>query len=213
MSIVENIKSACVTKGISIPKLEKELGFGRGSIYNWEKSSPSIDKIEKVANYFRLSIDELVGRGDFYGIGWILKKEREEKGVSLEKLAKSLALEIDDLEQYELGGRPMSVGTASLISDELGISLSELLEKHSYYEMTNADEIPVNSSLSSVPDWASPKDIRDFKTMLEEDGPIMFDGVPISNDDKERIKRVMEAMFWDIKAKNKKTYGRKKKDE
>jgi transcriptional regulator with XRE-family HTH domain len=204
VSIVENIKSACITKGISIPKLEKELGFGRGSIYNWEKSSPSIDKIEKVANYFRVSIDEIVGRGDFYDIGWILKREREEKGVSLEELANSLVLDIDDLEQYELGGRPMSAGTASLISDELGIPLSELLEKHNYYEMTSADRIPSNFSLSPVPEWASPTDIRDFKTMLEEDGPIMFDGVPISDEDKERIKRVMEAMFWDIKEKNKK---------
>ncbi|MNC17468.1 hypothetical protein D3C75_653490 [compost metagenome] len=47
--------------------------------------------------------------------------------------------------------------------------------------------------------------------MLEEEAPIMFDGVPISDEDREKIKRVMEAMFWDAKEKNKKTYGRKKK--
>lgn len=48
--------------------------------------------------------------------------------------------------------------------------------------------------------------------MLEEDRPVMFDGVPISDDDKEKIKRVMEAMFWDAKKKNKET-GRKKTED
>ncbi|WP_025718983.1 helix-turn-helix domain-containing protein [Paenibacillus polymyxa] len=60
MSLVENVKSLCDTKGLSIPKLEKELGFGRGSIYNWEKSSPSIDKIEKLANYFNVSVNQVL---------------------------------------------------------------------------------------------------------------------------------------------------------
>ncbi len=65
----------------------------------------------------------------------------------------------------------------------------------------------------SVPEWATKRDTRDFKKMLEEDTPIMFDGVPISEDDKEKIKRVMEAMFWDAKKKNKETYGRKTKGD
>lgn len=60
------------------------------------------------------------------------------------------------------------------------------------------------------PEWATPKDIRDFKTILEEDQPLMFDGVPISDDDKEKIKRVMEAMFRNAKKKNKEAYGRKR---
>ncbi|MGP3782368.1 helix-turn-helix domain-containing protein [Paenibacillus sp. 1A_MP2] len=60
MSIVENIKSLCDAKGTSIPRVEKELGFGRGSIYNWEKSSPSIDKIEKIAKHFNVSINRIL---------------------------------------------------------------------------------------------------------------------------------------------------------
>ncbi|SFS61022.1 hypothetical protein [Paenibacillus sp. 453mf] len=52
-----------------------------------------------------------------------------------------------------------------------------------------------------IPDWATSRDKRDFKRMLEEDSEIMFDGVPISDDEKEKIIRVMEAMFWDAKKK------------
>lgn len=60
MSLIENIKSLCEMRGMSIPKLEKELGFGRGSIYNWEKSSPSIDKVQKVAEFFNVSVNRVL---------------------------------------------------------------------------------------------------------------------------------------------------------
>ncbi len=62
MNLVENIKVLCTKKGISIPKLEKTLSLSNGSIYNWNKSFPSIDKVIKVADYFEVSLDELVGR-------------------------------------------------------------------------------------------------------------------------------------------------------
>lgn len=62
------------------------------------------------------------------------------------------------------------------------------------------------------PEWATTKDMRDFKKMLEEDEPVMFDGVPMSTEDKEKVKRIMEALFWEAKEMNKKTYGRKKQD-
>lgn len=69
-----------------------------------------------------------------------------------------------------------------------------------FHKVTSDYLLGVNTS---IPDWATPKDKRDFKKMLEDDAEVMFDGVPISDDDKEKIKRVMEAMFWDAKKKNK----------
>jgi transcriptional regulator with XRE-family HTH domain len=64
MSLVENIKSLAQKNGTTIPKLEKEFGFGKGAMYNWDKNSPSIDKIEKVADYFKVSTDYLLGKTD-----------------------------------------------------------------------------------------------------------------------------------------------------
>lgn len=61
---------------------------------------------------------------------------------------------------------------------------------------------------SDAPNWATDKDMRDFKKMLDEDEPIMFDGVPISPEDKEKVKKIMEALFWEAKEMNK----HKKKD-
>lgn len=59
------IKELCKSHGISVPKLEDALGFGAGTISKWKKSSPSVDKLLKVAEYFHVSIDWLVDRKDF----------------------------------------------------------------------------------------------------------------------------------------------------
>lgn len=63
--VYERIKRLCAKKGITIAKLESDLSFGNASIKKWEKmSSPSIDKVVKVATYFDVSIDYLMGRSD-----------------------------------------------------------------------------------------------------------------------------------------------------
>lgn len=59
------IKELCSQRGISISKLESELGLSSSSIRKWgNTSSPSVDKIAKVANYFNVSVDYLLGRTD-----------------------------------------------------------------------------------------------------------------------------------------------------
>ena len=60
-SILKSIKLLCIENDISIPQLEKELGFGNGAIYNWDNSYPSVEKIIKVAMYFKVSANYLLG--------------------------------------------------------------------------------------------------------------------------------------------------------
>ena len=62
MTLKDVIRELCKTKHTSIPKLENILGFGSGTIVRWDKSSPSIDKLLKVADYFHVSVDYLIGR-------------------------------------------------------------------------------------------------------------------------------------------------------
>lgn len=57
----ERIRSLCNSRGISIPKLEENLGFGAGTISKWKTSSPGSDKLAKVAIYFQVSVDWLLG--------------------------------------------------------------------------------------------------------------------------------------------------------
>ena len=58
--ILANIQMLCGKNNISVSKLEKELGFGDGTIRKWDKSSPTVENIGRVAKYFKVSIDRLV---------------------------------------------------------------------------------------------------------------------------------------------------------
>ena len=60
MSIVERIKEKCKEKNTSMNALEKQLGFGNGSIRLWDKKTPGSDKVILVANYLDLSLDWLL---------------------------------------------------------------------------------------------------------------------------------------------------------
>lgn len=60
MGLYENIRNLAAQKKMSIAQLERELDFSNGSISKWNKNSPSVDKIQKVATKLGVSIDELV---------------------------------------------------------------------------------------------------------------------------------------------------------
>lgn len=59
------IKELCAENNITLNKLETELGMSQYSISKWKRTvSPTIDKIARVASYFHVSIDYLVGASD-----------------------------------------------------------------------------------------------------------------------------------------------------
>lgn len=60
----EKISNLCLQKEITVTRLEETLRFGRGTISKWKESSPSVDNLKKVADYFGVSIDYLVGRSN-----------------------------------------------------------------------------------------------------------------------------------------------------
>lgn len=64
MSLLEKIKLLASTHQMSLAELERRLDFSNGSLRKWGTSIPSGDKIEKVADYFNVSTDYLLGRTD-----------------------------------------------------------------------------------------------------------------------------------------------------
>ena len=58
--IIENIEMLCKEKGISISGLEKILGVGNSTISKWSSSSPTVEKLMAVSNYFSVSVDYLL---------------------------------------------------------------------------------------------------------------------------------------------------------
>ena len=65
MSVLfDRIKQLSSSKGVSLKKVATDLGFGENTIYKWKVQSPKGEYLDKVANYFHVSTDYLLGRTD-----------------------------------------------------------------------------------------------------------------------------------------------------
>ena len=60
MLLYDNIKKLCKEKGISISELEKALDFPRSYICKWNENEPGIRKVQKVANFLGVPIEDLL---------------------------------------------------------------------------------------------------------------------------------------------------------
>lgn len=65
LTLLERIKILREINGnISINKLEKEAGLTRGSMAKWDIHTPSYDKLKKVADFFGVTVDYLLGTSE-----------------------------------------------------------------------------------------------------------------------------------------------------
>ena len=58
--LFDNIKSLCERKGISVWRLERDLGFSNRSVSKWNETDPGIRKVQKVADYLGVAIEDLL---------------------------------------------------------------------------------------------------------------------------------------------------------
>ena len=60
MTITDRVRNLCETHGLTINKLEIELGIGRGKIGRWQKHRPNPEELLRVANRFEVSAEYLL---------------------------------------------------------------------------------------------------------------------------------------------------------
>lgn len=63
--LLESIRNLCKNSNISITKLEEELKFSQGLISRWKDKVPNLERIIDIADYFDVSIDEVIGRDPY----------------------------------------------------------------------------------------------------------------------------------------------------
>lgn len=91
MNPYEKIQELSKEKGISVRELEKRLGFSNGYFSKWKTVSPNSEGLQKVADYFSVSVDYLLGRTDqkyYYDL-----TEKDEKYIQkrLEEMIEDLS--------------------------------------------------------------------------------------------------------------------------
>lgn len=64
MSLVKRIKLLCDEKKTNFAEVERKIGISNGQIRRWDNVSPKSETLNKVADYFDVSTDFLLGRTD-----------------------------------------------------------------------------------------------------------------------------------------------------
>lgn len=59
------IRQLCNDRNISITVLEKECGLANGTVCKWQDQNqrPRVDTVKAVADYFGVTVDELIKEG------------------------------------------------------------------------------------------------------------------------------------------------------
>ena len=58
------LQELCREKGITPTALEKTLHYGNGTIKKWVTASPRLDKVSQVAEYFGVTVNDLMDMGE-----------------------------------------------------------------------------------------------------------------------------------------------------
>lgn len=62
VTMLERIKGLCKDRGISVSILENKLDLPHNTIYQRKSRTPGTERLQKVADYFNVSTDYLLGR-------------------------------------------------------------------------------------------------------------------------------------------------------
>ncbi|RHW46787.1 XRE family transcriptional regulator [Bombilactobacillus bombi] len=96
------IKDLANQKHVSFAQIERDLDFSNGILSSWKTSKATSDKLIKVANYFDVSTDYLLGITDNkYSLS---DKEKKDVGVKVQELLEGMNTE----GSVNFFGEPMS---------------------------------------------------------------------------------------------------------
>ena len=120
MNPYEKIKELTKERGISVRELEKRLGFSNGYFSKWKNVSPNSDGLQKVANYFDVSVDYLLGRSKKRRYYDLTEIEKKDIAIQAEKLLDGLNSEAET----NYYGEPLDDEDKEKLYDAIQLALS-----------------------------------------------------------------------------------------
>ena len=87
--IYEKIKEICKAKGITVRKLEQDLGLGRGSVRKFDQHDPGVGKMHMIAGYLGVTVDDLLA-------------DKHELNMGPDTLARQMYVDKDMRDIYEM---------------------------------------------------------------------------------------------------------------
>lgn len=120
MTVFERIENLRKSKGISQGKLEKELGFSNGSISKWKNSTPTPERLQKLADYFGVSMDYLLNGTE----GELSAKDERDIAKDMEALRDKLLNNEEGPASYD--GEPIPSEDAELLLGQIELMMRRL---------------------------------------------------------------------------------------
>ncbi|MBY7115164.1 helix-turn-helix transcriptional regulator [Bacillus sp. 17RED48] len=127
MTVVDVIKRLCKEKKITIAELERRIELSNGQIRKWSNQTPGIDKVQKVADYFNVSVDYLLGRTEQKNkditkdAEGFTEKDKKDIGKRMEEIRKDLT----DSDGLMFSGEPLTEEALDSLMDAM-----EYIVKH-----------------------------------------------------------------------------------
>lgn len=156
MGLYERIKDIAKSKGYSINKLEKELGFARSSINKFNTNKPSIEKIQQIADFLDVSVDTIMGKDN--------STELTQERVITKSEIINLFAGTDSVIEKFFGNEQSTEDEITLASDAFVRMCKELIQSNKI-----GDVIPMNSETaeerrktrSALADWLKKEHLLD----------------------------------------------------
>lgn len=125
MPMYDRIKALCKQKGVTITGTEKELGFARGSLCKVDTNKPSMERVNKLSDYFGVSVDYLM-TGETPAEKKATLTSRDERDIKkdLDSIMEKLTSGESGPASYD--GEALNPEAAELFRDELEIALRRL---------------------------------------------------------------------------------------
>ena len=125
MTLKDRVKTLAQERGISLPALESELGFGNSTIVKWDKSTPNADKLNAVAKYFGVTMDYLLNGENKDSLPLTTKDERD-----IEKIINQTKEQLLSQEGLMFDGDPASPEAVESILAAMQIGMEMAKKKN-----------------------------------------------------------------------------------
>lgn len=130
-----------------------------------------------------------------------LKRLRLSKGLTQEELANGTGLAKSSISMYESGRRKPSFEVLETFADFFNVDMNTLWETRTSVQ----SPAPASGDLPDVSPTGQKIDARtrrQLEKVLDDDN-LTYNGVILNGEDKEKVKKALELIFWDVKEKNK----------
>lgn len=151
----QRLKELRKGRGLTQTQFAQKFNVSNGAVGMWEtgKREPDIDTINRLANFFHVSIDYLLGKSNFrnahemidswgimgpyfeanFDFGGLVRQEREKQGISLAEMAIGLGITVQDAADCEEGTLPINHDLANRMAEFLGTNVSQMLFDNDLY--------------------------------------------------------------------------------